>query len=247
MSWNGTTLFGIARTCYIYCNSDNKLTAFVVNNSSSVMLSNSVEMNNSIPLCLDNRYGPLCSVCADGYSVVFGSTDCKQCSNWWLLTLIGYVLVGPLLIYLLYALKLTLTDGTLNGVIFYAQIVSIFAPLKPQGQYSIWFLITRGLVSLLTLTLNFNYPLCFYDGMNELWKSGLSLVFPIYLFAIVIFLIIVSRYSTKLSNKIADSSVQVLVTVVHLSFSRLLTSIIDVFNPTEIYINTTDTPLSMVQ
>ena len=81
--------------------------------------------------------------------------------------------------------------------------------------------------------------------MTELWKSGIDLMFPIYLLAIVIGLIIISRYSVRLSNRIADSSVQVLVTVVHLSVATLLSSILDVFTPAFIYTNTSDVPLSV--
>ena len=83
--------------------------------------------------------------------------------------------------------------------------------------------------------------------MTELWKSGLSLVFPVYLLALVIGLIIISRYSVRLSNRIADSSVQVLVTVVHLSFATLLTSTMDVFTPVYVYTNTSDVPLKVWQ
>ena len=71
--------------------------------------------------------------------------------------------------------------------------------------------------------------------MTELWKAGLSLLFPLYLLTIVVVLIILSHFSLRLSNKIAHSSVQVLVTVVHLSFGRLLGSIIDVFTPAKVF------------
>ena len=98
--------------------------------------------------------------------------------------------------------------------------------------YSIF---VKGLISLINLTINFNLPLCLYDGMKELWKSGIGLMFPVYLLTIVISLIIISRYSVRLSNRIADSSVQVLVTVVHLSFSTLLTSSLGIFTPAYIY------------
>ena len=83
--------------------------------------------------------------------------------------------------------------------------------------------------------------------MTELWKSGLGLLFPVYLLSIVIGLIIISRYSVRLSNRIANSSIQVLVTVVHLSFSTLLTSLFDVFTPVYIYTNTSDVPLVVWQ
>ena len=62
-------------------------------------------------LYLKNRTGTFCSQCAPGYSVVLGSHDCIRCSNWWLLTIIIYIIAGPLLVYLLYAFKLTLTAG----------------------------------------------------------------------------------------------------------------------------------------
>ena len=65
--------------------------------------------------------------------------------------------------------------------------------------------------------------------MTELWKAGLSLLFPLYLLTIVIVLIILSHFFLSLSNKIADSSVQVLVTVVNLSYGRLLSAIIYAF------------------
>ena len=71
--------------------------------------------------------------------------------------------------------------------------------------------------------------------MTELWKAGLNLLFPLYLLTIVVVLIIVSRFSLRLSNRIVDSSVQVLVTVVHLSFGRLLGAIINIFTPAKVF------------
>uniref|UniRef100_A0A1X7UJH4 Exosome complex component RRP40 n=1 Tax=Amphimedon queenslandica TaxID=400682 RepID=A0A1X7UJH4_AMPQE len=52
-----------------------------------------------------------------------------------------------------------------------------------------------GLLFLINLSIDFELPLCFYDGMTELWKSGLGLLFPVYLLSIVIGLIVISRYS----------------------------------------------------
>ena len=50
----------------------------------------------------------------------------------------------------------------------------------------------------------------------------------------------------KISNRIAHSSVQVLVTVVHLSFTSLLTAITDVYTPLTIYTNDTSNPILKV-
>ena len=226
--------FGVSIDCYIYCNFNSKYDTYIINdNNKSILITALNKLNDKESLCLKNRAGPLCSQCAPDYSVVFGSNDCIRCSNWWLLTIIVYGIAGPLLVYLLYAFKLTLTAGKINGIIFYAQIISIGRVLyltKNSGPNS-YFIIVYSLISLINLTINFNLPLCLYDGMTELWKSGIGLMFPVYLLTIVIGLIIISRYSVRLSNRIADSSVQVLVTVVHLSFTTFLSSTLDVFTP----------------
>ena len=258
-TWIGTldngTVFGISSHCYIYCRYKNNHNAFVISDSVgsiNVMIANS---SNCESLCLDNREGPLCSQCTPGYSVTFGSNQCEKCSYWWLLTLIAYGLAGPLLIYLLYALNLTLTTGKLNGIIFYSQMLNNTnillhyqnAAAVNHGFVKFIFFCSRGILLLINLNISFNIPLCFYDGMTEILKSGLGLLFPVYLLSIVIGLIIISRYSVRLSNRIANSSIQVLVTVVHLSFSTLLTSLIDVFTPVYIHTNTSDVPLVVWQ
>ena len=82
-------------------------------------------------------------------------------------------------------MRLTLTAGTLNGIIFYAQAANggLTDLLSPQGGVNIVLTAAEKLsvVFLSVLNLNFGFPLCFYDGMNELWKTCLSLIFPIYL------------------------------------------------------------------
>ena len=257
-NWIGTvnngTVFGVSSDCYIYCRYNNNYDAYVINDIVSViMIADSSNYDNKLSVCSDNREGPLCSQCIPGYSVTFGSDQCAKCSNWWLLTLIAYGLAGPLLIYLLYALKLTLTTGKLNGIIFYSQIMNIKVPLNYSDIVTghkladIFCSFVRGVLLLISLNINFSIPLCFYDGMTELWKTGLGLLFPVYLLSIVIGLIVISRYSVRLSNRIANSSVQVLVTVVHISFSTLLSSLFNVFTPVYIYTNTSDVPLVVWQ
>ena len=250
---NGSTnnSFGIALTYAKYATTKPQFTSYVINGTSISITNPSNYTADFSPLCLRNREGPLCSTCAvvNGvkYSVVFGSIECQYCSNWWLLTLVLYALAGPLLIYLLFSLRLTLTTGTITGITFFAQTFAIISDTHSTSEehkiLSVLYKITSTLIQLINLSLGF--PLCFYNGMTELWKAGLNLVFPVYLLMIVLILIILCRYSVWLSNKISHSSVQVLVTIVHLSFSRLLTTTMDVFAPINIYLNTTDIPLKV--
>ena len=73
--------------------------------------------------------------------------------------------------------------------------------------------------------------------MNETWKSGLYLVFPIYLLSIVVIIILLSHNSTWLSNKTSRFSVQVLITIVHISFSNLLIATVNVIVPLKVYMD----------
>ena len=236
---NIITIFGVSGECPLeFCKPKVYYHRFVFVND-SYMLVVSSNLSERVPICLSNRIGVLCGTCTNSYSVVFGSSGCYKCSNKWLWTILLYAVAGPLLIYLLYALRLTLTAGTLNGIIFYAQAANggLIAVMKEYyGTKNILRHLCTLCVSFLSfLNLNLLFPLCFYNGMTELWKTGLSLVFPIYLLTIVVILIILSHYSTWLSNRISHSSVQVLVTVVHLSFSNLLLTIIYVFVSSVIY------------
>ena len=166
------------------------------------------------------------------------STECHHCSNAWIASIGIYLVAGPLVVYLLFALKLTLTTGTLNGIIFYAQAANcgLLDILKYHYfKSSINQLSGLTIFVLQSLNLETGISLCFYNGMTELWKDGLSLVFPLYLLIIVIVLIIFCHISLKLSNRIADSSVQVLVTVVHLSFSSLLLRLINAMTHSDVY------------
>ena len=222
-----------------YCNYDLRYHLMRITDNHTLLTHDNREF---IPFCLHSRTGPLCGKCNESkeHSVVFGSYRCQQCSNVWLLTLIIYAFAGPLLIFLLYALKLTLTGGTLNGIIFYAQaanagLLEVMTVSYYNKSQSTGIIDHCSFVVFSLLNLNLGFPLCFYNGMNQLWKTGLSLIFPIYLLMIVVFIIVISRYSTWLSNRTSRSSVQVLVTVVHLSFSKLLLALIDVFTPATIH------------
>ena len=247
---NQTTVFGVAQTCYEFCNFNQDYTMFLINDSDVLIADPNNYLVNHLPLCPPTKTGPLCSTCTTvngiKYSVVFGSSECKQCSNWWLLTLILYAVAGPFLIYLLFALKLTLTTGTLNGIIFYAQVIGIIDVKISSSQHVVTSLYSVTRAFLFMLNFNLGFPLCFYNGMTELWKAGLSLLFPLYVLTIVIFLIILSRYSLRLSNRIADSSIQVLVTVVHLSFLSMFTAISNIVTPINIYTNDTSNPILKV-
>ena len=236
---DNVTTFGVSSECPLgYCSSNSKLNVFRINHPKGIDLIDS--SGHSTPLCLFNREKTLCGRCPPNLSVVLGSAECRHChSGYAILTALLYIIAGPLLVYLLYALRFTLTSGTLNGIIFYAQAANAgyidLLSLYLQNKVVEWRVARFSIITLSFFNLDIGFPLCFYNGMTELWKAGLSLLFPLYLLTIVIVLIILTRFSHRLSNRIAHSSVQVLVTVVHLSFSKLVLKTIAVFQHATIY------------
>ena len=143
--------------------------------------------------CQFERTGILCSQCRQPLSMVFGSSRCMKCTNLYILITIIIIVAGIVLVVLLYLLNLTVTKGTINGIILYANIISINDSI---------FLINDNVFESLKVFISFvNLDLgietCFYDGMDSYAKMWLQLFFPFYLMIIAVFIIIASRTLLK--------------------------------------------------
>ena len=184
-----------------------------------------VNVTDPLSMCLDSKEGILCGQCSIELSVVFGTSQCMQCSDIWLLSLIGYGLSGIILIIIMLYLPLTISEGPLAGIIIAMNLTAASTIDFLEGQD--WYLyVTRVCVSIVNLSLGF--PLCLYNGMTPVVKTGLLFVFPVYLWLLMIVFILFSHYSTRISNRTAMHSVQVLASLMYLSFSKILMTVIDI-------------------
>ena len=75
--------------------------------------------------CEPHRTGLLCGKRQEGYSLTLGSEKCDKCSNVFLLLIMPLAVSGLLLVGVLFALNLTVTEGTINGLIFYANVIAM--------------------------------------------------------------------------------------------------------------------------
>ena len=75
--------------------------------------------------CQFNRIKILCSQCQHHLSMVFGSSRCMNCTNVHILITNLFIVAGIILVVLIYLLNLTVIKAAINGVILYANIVSI--------------------------------------------------------------------------------------------------------------------------
>ena len=165
--------------------------------------------------CRFNRSGLLCGQCQQGLSTVFGSSECERCSNVYLLLSLLFAVLGILLVFVLFTINITVTDGTINGFAFYVNIVSINGTIFFQfHEFSFVF------ISISNLDLGIKT--CFYSGMDDYTKIWLQLAFPIYLILIAASLIIASRYSTRIQRLTARRALPVLATLFLLSYTKML-------------------------
>ena len=139
-------------------------------------------------------------------------------------------ILGVALVVGLIILNLTVSVGTINGLIFYANIVrannAIFFPYETSNSFLSTF--------IAWLNLDLGIESCFYDNLDALSVTWLQFLFPLYIWFIVIAIIVASHYSTRVSKLCGSNAVQVLATLFLLSYAKLLRIIITIFSSTEL-------------
>ena len=185
----------------------------------------SFPLNNTDLQCENKRSGILCGKCKSGLSLALGSSNCLQCSNLHVLLIIPFALGGIALVLLLLVCKLTVAAGTINGLIFYANIVTVNrAIFFPPNETNIL------TVFIAWLNLDLGIETCFFDGMDEYVKSWLQFVFPLYVWSLLSLIIVSSEYSPRIARLFGSNPVAVLATLFLLSYSKLLRTIIATFS-----------------
>ena len=127
-------------------------------------------------------------------------------------------IVGIALVALLLLLNLTVAVGTLNGVIFYANIISanksILLPFSSPNFMT---------VIISWLNLDIGIDTCYFKGMDAYAKSWLQLAFPAYMLLLVAAVIIICSISSKFSNFMSKRDpVATLATLISLSYATIL-------------------------
>ena len=179
--------------------------------------------------CVAHRSGTLCGSYEPGYSVSLGSSHCLQCPSYWpglvaMITVV-FILSGVVLVVFLLILNLTVAIGTLNAVIFYANVIAASkSALFPSG---------ASFASVFISFLNFDlgFDTCFFDGMDTYIKTWLQLAFPAYIILLVALIIKLSYHYTCFGHLIGKKDpVATLATLILLTYTKLLQTIITSFS-----------------
>ena len=178
--------------------------------------------------CASNRTGILCGACRKKFSLAIGSFRCIKCSNNHnMALLLIFVAGGVFLVFFILAINLTVTQGLINRLIFYANIVWAYKILLVSSEVQDNNLLFFLQVFVAWLNLDFGIETCFFVGLDAYWKTWLQFLFPFYIWAIAGVIIVACRYSSCLTSLIGSRAVPLLGTLFLLSYMKLLRTIID--------------------
>ena len=187
----------------------------------------SIRLEKQDEQCAFNREGILCGGCRENLSRVLGTSNCLVCNNQYsVLITFGWLISGFVLVACLMLLNLTVSVGTINGLMFYANII--------RAQHTTFFTpdISTSFLSMFIAWLNLDMgaEMCLYDGLDSYVITWLQYVYPLYIWLIAAIIITLSHFSSRISKLCGKNAVQVLATLFLITYARLLRLIIEVFS-----------------
>ena len=188
-----------------------------------------ITFNDLDAQCNYNHSGMLCGSCKDNFSIALGALHCLPCTNNYLALLLPFALAGVSLVAVLLLLQMSVANGTINGLIFFANIIqenrSDFFPLGDTNILTFF---------IAWLNLDLGIETCFYDGMTTYVYAWLQFLFPFYVWFLIGLIIFASRYSSKIAGCLGRNPVAILATLFLLSYSKILHNIITALSLTQL-------------
>ena len=173
------------------------------------------------------------SNCRPGLSLSLGSPRCIKCTGQWHRDLLGITIAGFIagiaLVVFMLAFNITVAVGTLNGILFFANIVAA------NDDTYFWQFTSPNMVTVFISWLNFDigFDACLSVSQSDeeisnpaVYKTLIQLAFPVYMILLVIIVIIASECSSsfaKLTGK--GNPVAVLATMILLSYAKFFNAI----------------------
>ena len=200
-------------------NTDNSLTCnhFVVSYDCGYYCAESsgiVDISDLDRQCTPGHTGILCGACRPGYSrVLGGSLRCKkECSKFNLPSLsLLFFASGILLIIFIMAFNLTVTEGTLNGILTYTAVIQSCTFFPSDYFNSTLAELFWAFVSW--INLNIGIHTCFYKGMNAYQQIWIQFGLIFYIIAIQVLIICLTRKYISFMRLLGRNIIKILATI----------------------------------
>jgi len=193
--------------------------------SKSYCNSSLIQSNNIDAQCISGRTGIGCRLCLHTHSAVLGSSDCRICthSKLWLLAI--HLVSGILLITILIKFDITVTYGSLYGVIFYANLVynnyRVYPPVSDKNFLYIilsWINLDHGIV------------VCLYKGMTAYHKVWLEFGYIFYLWFLQLVIVYLCRkyvFFTRLCSRNVTNAMATIILLTYMKALRLISTVLN--------------------
>ena len=220
----------VAQNCDYYCST-------TANDDDGVV---QVPVMDQDSQCSVGHTGILCGACKPGYSRVLGGTlECqKDCTNANLpLLIVVFLASGILLVVIIMALNLTVTEGTLNGLLVYATVIQTHRSYFPEHQSTVehfcWVFVSW-------INLSFGMKTCLYNGMDGYQHIWALFAQAFYFLFIIVTIVLLSRRFIFFTRLLRKNIIKVLATLAVMLYSNLVFAIFSTFKYAILHISTTN-------
>ena len=144
----------------------------------------------SSSLCAEGRTGRLCGACDSDYGVPINQLNrCVKCDQYqslgWMLFFLIQFLPVTIMVFSIIVFNIQLTNGFMNGIVFYCQMISVVYPgltmMIPSLQNDNYYLmLPSSIFNINFLPFLFNYPLCITPHMTPLQAISFWYIIPTY-------------------------------------------------------------------
>ena len=161
-------------------------------------------------VCGNTREGVLCGACKMGYSALYHSKEmvCRRntmsCYFGVIIFLLSEILPVMLFFTIVMVFGINFSSGSLNGFIFYSQIIDAFSQdlvLSEIKHGSMSFKVLKSGYQLIYGIFNFDYfstfPFCLWKGANVMDVIAFKYVTTTFAFLLIIFIVVAMNHSTK--------------------------------------------------
>ena len=157
-------------------------------------------------LCGPKRHGKVCGLCTDGYSVYYHSSKytCGSeglCHYGWLFYILSELLPLTLLYTIIVLFNISFTDGTLNGCIFFIQIIYTL-DISANGliEYPYFIDVIHNILTFIYSPVNLEFfnleqlSFCLWKGATVKDAVIMKFVTVVFAFCLVLLTIICARH-----------------------------------------------------
>ena len=186
--------------------------------------------------CQKNRMGILCGACTPNASLILGSNDCvENCSYRGLFLILLFLVLGLFLVLFLTLFDITVAEGTIGGILFYANVIQINSDVYfSSTKFRRFSLVCKTFIAWLNLDLGI--PVCFYPGMNSYDKMWFQYLFPLYIWLIAGAIIFASKKNIKIAALLRSNCIKVLSTLILLSYAKMTRLTMEIFRYHRVYL-----------